>query len=248
MKILLTGHEGFIGSFLKDHFQDKADITCFEGDITDWDNWISYVDKQYDMLIHLAAIAGVRQSFEDPELYFKNNVIGTDNAFKYANMCCKKVLYASSSNAYDWTGNPYATTKKMNEVQALSLQIPAKGMRFHTVWPGRDDMLYKKLQNNKVTYINAYHTRDWIHVEDLCNAIWTIISNWTIINETILDIGNGEAVSVLDMAQKIFDWDGEIRYENPKGERIHTKADIQYLRRLGWKPQWSIMNETGNTK
>lgn len=247
MKILLTGHEGFIGSFLNDHFKDRADITCFQGDVTNKTHWYRYSASDWDVLIHLAALAGVRASFDDPELYYNNNVIGTQHALSFGSVHCNKVLYASSSNAYEWWGNPYAATKMMNEVTAAHYEN-AKGMRFHTVWPGRNDMLYKKLQNKEVTYINASHTRDWIHVEDLCNAILTIISNWSIIDEKVLDIGNGETVSVLDMAQKIFDWDGEIRYENPQGERIHTKANVQYLRDLGWYPEWSIMNEAMHTK
>ena len=244
MKILLTGHEGCVGSNLLDFLKNKADVICFDGDVTNVEDWSMYYGySKIDVLIHLAAIPGVRRSFSEPEFYYKNNVEGTINALEFAkDSLIDKVLYASSSNAYEWWGNPYAATKKMNEVTAHNYEN-AKGMRFHTVWPGREDMLYKKLENNQVTYINSNHYRDWINVDDLCKAIWTIILNWSMIDKKVLDIGNGESVRVLDMAQKLFGWEGDIIEENPKGERVHTKADIQYLKDLGWSPQKRIMDE-----
>ena len=76
----------------------------------------------------------------------------------------------------------------------------SKGMRFHTVWPGRDDMLYKSFERGEVTYINANHHRDWIHVDDLCNAHLENHDKLPNIIERVLDIGTGESFNVLDMA------------------------------------------------
>ena len=102
-------------------------------------------------------------------------------------------------------------------------------------------MLYKKLERGEVSYINANHHRDWIHVDDLCEAIWTIMSNFNDIRERVLDIGTGQAFNVLEMAEKRFQWEGEIRTENPKGERIKTRANVQYLYDLGWTPKNNII-------
>ena len=249
MKILLTGHLGCVGSHLCKFLQDKATVVCFDGNVTNKDDWDKYYGKEkFNVLIHLAAIAGVRRSFEDPEFYYHNNVVGTSNALQFAeDAMIDRVLYASSSNAYEWWGNPYAATKKMCEVLAEP-HNNAKGMRFHTVWPGRQDMLYQNLVKGNVTYINANHYRDWIHVEDLCNAMWTILLNWSMIDKKVLDIGTGKSFNVLEMAQKIFNWEGEIRYENPKGERVKTQANVEYLYRLGWKPEKDILDEGMHTK
>lgn len=243
MKILLTGWEGCVGSALSTYLKaDGHTIEHFDGDIRDWQKWIPYVGEKWDALIHLAAIPGVRKSFEIPEEYYDHNVNGTTNALAFGSMVCAKHLYASSSNAYEWYGNPYAATKKMCEV-AAERHPNAKGMRFHTVWPGRDDMLFKKLSRGEVSYINANHYRDWIHIDDLCNAILTILTNWGNIDKKVLDIGTGTTFNVLEMAEQVFGWTGEIRYENPAGERVKTQADVDYLYELGWKPEKDIFNE-----
>lgn len=244
MKIMITGAEGMVGSRLSKYLTRKGhEVVEFEGDVLKWDNWVRYADTKYDFLIHLAALAGVRPSFDNPELYYTNNVLGTQYAFEFASLACNDVLYASSSNAYEWWGNPYATTKKINEVQAVGKR--AIGMRFHTVWPGRPDMLFRKFEQNEVTYVNRSHYRDFIHVEDLLNGIYTLMSNFdTLLNvgRTVCDIGTGHATPVEEVA-KIFNFDGEWRDENPTGERTHTKADVEYLLQLGWTPQYNILNK-----
>lgn len=241
MKILLTGSEGYVGSHLLPFLREKEmDVTPFEGDIRDKENWWKYNPTVWDFLIHLAAVPGVRKSFEDPEFYYDNNVNGTRNALEFARLKTRKALYASSSNAYEWWLNPYATTKKICEDMAEP-DPKVKGMRFHTVWPGREDMLYRKLEKRKVTYINAGHSRDWIHIDDLCEAIWTIMINFDSIDKKVMDIGTGKSVPVLSMAEKRFYYRGEIKNESPVGERIKTQADVQYLYDLGWKPKNNII-------
>lgn len=241
--ILLTGAEGMIGSHLMP-FLESFDykVTAFVGDVTCEDNWQHYRGQDWDGLIHLAALAGVRASFDNPELYFHNNVEGTAQAFNFAKSNpVSKVLYASSSNAYEWWGNPYAATKMMNEIQGRSLS--SIGMRFHTVWPGREDMLYRKLEKGEVSYINCNHYRDFIHVEDLIAGIKTIYDNfWTLLPKgRARDIGTGRATSVEQVA-KSMGFNGEYRHENPEGERVKTCADVEYLLQLGWYPKHDILN------
>ena len=259
MNILITGAEGCVGSRLKEVFEENGYVvTAFEGDVRLWSDWAKYSEPsgssnrtilrpEWDGLIHLAAIAGVRRSFDEPEFYYDNNVNGTRNALNFADQFCNKHMYASSSNAYEWWGNPYAATKKMCEVMAVDYP-QSKGMRFHTVWPGREDMLYRKLQKGEVTYINNNHWRDWIHREDLCNAILTIYQNWDKVDKKVLDIGTGKTFRVAEMAKTIFGFDGEFRDENPKGERVKTQADVEYLYNLGWKPTKDILDESMHTK
>jgi len=235
--VLLTGAEGMIGSHLKRYLnRNNYNVVCFEGDVCEPRDWRKYLKCDY--LIHLAALAGVRTSIEQPELYYNNNVEGMANAIRYVESTRCAFLYASSSNAKEWWSNPYATTKKMNELQAQVLNTSV-GMRFHTVWPGRDDMLYKMLERGQVKYINGDHYRDFIHVHDLCSAILTIMQNYSII-KPVVDIGTGHATPVVEVAKK-FGFDGEVRYDPTPHERVKTRADIEYLLQLGWTPTRNIL-------
>ena len=248
MRIMLTGAEGMIGSKLKAHLGlNGYNITEFKGDCCNWADWEKY-NEGYDFLIHLAAYAGVRDSVKVPDKYFSNNVGGAGNAFIWANqhVANGKTLYASSSNAAEWWSNPYATTKKVNEVQAIHYN--AIGMRFHTVWPGRDDMLFRMLERNEVTYINEGHTRDFIHVDDLCNAIKLILINFQKVIDTkgtIVDIGTGHSTEVKSVA-KAMGYRGQYINDPTPNERTHTRADVEWLYNLGWGPKYNILSYKGN--
>jgi UDP-glucuronate 4-epimerase len=248
MKILLTGVEwewkGMIGSRLFELLSEKHDVTALEGDIRDPYTWFEHINTKYDMVIHLAALAGVRASFEDPELYEDINVNGSRECFYYCEESHTPCLYASSSNAYEWWLNPYASTKKTVEHMAKSGKFRSIGMRFHTVWPGRDDMLFKKIERDDIDYINADHSRDFIHVDDLCSAIEVILNNFSLLytEYDVLDIGSGTTVKTIDVYNKYSKTkNAEIRHGSAKGERTHTKADVEYLYNLGWEPKHSIV-------
>jgi len=235
--VLLTGAEGMIGSYLKEYLiENDYSVTSFEGDVCNQKEWNKY--DRHDYVIHLAAFAGVRDSINNPERFYDNNVGGMECAVNFVQGTKTKFLYASSSNAKEWWTNPYAATKKMNELQAQALSRSV-GMRFHTVWPGREDMLYRMLEQGRVKYINAEHFRDFIHVEDLCSAIFTIMKNYNKI-DSVVDIGTGLTVPVLLLAQK-FGFEGEIRYDATPNERKVTVADIEYLTKLDWKPTKDIL-------
>jgi len=239
--ILLTGHEGYIGRHLQKALLEREVIVgTFEGDLLDieWEK----KQKQFDMVVHLAGLAGVRRSFREPEEYYKNNVELSRRIFKYCERTRTEVVYASSSNAHEWWLNPYATTKQMIEEMASMLSVRHIGMRFHTVWPGRTDMLYERLRRNDVDYINSDHFRDWIHIEDLLNGLCTIMENCDIIEQSVVDIGTGHITPVKQVAKK-FGFTGEWRKGEAPGERMATCADVEYLLALGWTPKHNIMNE-----
>ena len=246
--VLITGAEGMIGSRLSEHlFEHGYDIVEFEGDVTDPMAWKPYQDDDYSFVIHLAALAGVRDSFDKPDLYYHNNVEGTYQALEFAWEVQARVLYASSSNAWEWWGNPYATTKKMNEVQAQGRN--AIGMRFHTIWPGRDDMLFRMLERGDVEYINVHHTRDFLHVDDLVDGIRRTMENFddVLTQHPVVDYGTGHSTSVEAVA-KVMGFEGQYRDTNPPGERVHTKADIEWLLKLGWTPQRNILDVSCHPK
>ncbi|HDR8451432.1 SDR family NAD(P)-dependent oxidoreductase [Bacillus cereus] len=190
---LITGAAGFIGYFLSeklleqgcrvigiDNINDYYDVnlkyarlerlnpyekfTFIKGDISDKD-MITQIFKEYkpNIVVNLAAQAGVRYSIENPDVYIQSNVIGFYNILEACrNYPVDHLVYASSSSVYgankkvpfeetDFVDNPvslYASTKKSNELMAHTYshlyKIPATGLRFFTVYGpmGRPDMAY----------------------------------------------------------------------------------------------------------
>lgn len=250
MTILVTGHEGMLGSRLVKDLRLKGNqVVEFIGDTTKKENWNRHKDEIYVTVIHLAAFAGVRASFENPEGYYYNNVNSMQNAIEFCQeQCTTKFLYASSSNAKEWWLNPYAATKRMNEVQGKFYK--SIGMRFHTIWPGREDMLYQKLLKKEVTYINEDHYRDFVHVDDVISAIDTILMNYDRVLEVegpVVDIGTGHQTPVSEVA-RVMGYEGEYVKDNSVGERKNTCANVEYLLQLGWTPKRNILNANSNNQ
>ena len=237
MKILVTGHKGFIGSHVYDYFKNEmsdefeVDGIDFPDDIGDFKT-----DTIYDCVIHLAAFAALRDSIENPDKFWENNVVKSQPIFDYCRKNNTRLLYASSAGAYGWWMNPYAITKKVNEIQAPPNSV---GMRFFNVWAEKDsrsDMLYRMLQEDTAKYITR-HERDYIHVKDVVRAIaYLMPTTYT----GPIDVGTGQKTSILGMA-KAMGRDLPIKEDTP-GEPDSLCADTTELRKLGWYPTINIMD------
>ncbi len=231
-KVILTGAAGFIGSHLAkrlletgaevvglDNINDYYDVNLkyhrlselekYEGftfircDISQKDelNRI-FEEHRADVVVNLAAQAGVRYSIENPQVYIDSNVIGFFNILEACrNYPVKHLVYASSSSVYgnsdkmpfsvdDRVDNPislYAATKKSNELMAYTYShlfgIPATGLRFFTVYgpAGRPDMAYfsftkKILAGEPIKLFNYGELeRDFTYVDDIIEGIMRII-------------------------------------------------------------------------
>jgi nucleoside-diphosphate-sugar epimerase len=110
------------------------------------------------------------------------------------------------------------------------------GMRFHTVYSDncpRENMFFNRLLNGTLEYTTR-HYRDFIHLEDILDAIEILISA-THVNGTI-DIGSGHPIRIQDLAADL-----PVRLNTP-GERNWTCANIEKLKALGFKPKYSVEN------
>ena len=147
------------------------------------------------------------------------------------------MLYASSAGAYSWWQNPYAITKKVNEIQAPPNSV---GMRFFNVWAeegSRDDMLYEMLKQGTAKYITR-HKRAWVHVMDVVRAIATLIpSSFT----GTIDVGTGQMTSVIDLANAMGMGHLPIKEDTPN-EPDELCANIEPLMELGWFPTVNILD------
>lgn len=157
-----------------------------------------FADYRPDVVVNLAAQAGVRYSIEHPDVYIESNIIGFYNILEACRTYpVEHLVYASSSSVYggnkkvpfsveDKVDNPvslYAATKKSNELLAHSYSklydIPSTGLRFFTVYgpAGRPDMFYysatKRLVEGGVIQIFNYGNckRDFTYVDDIVEGI-----------------------------------------------------------------------------
>lgn len=216
---------------------DEFDMVPFDGDIRDFN-----ISEYYGAVLHLAALAGVRKSWDNPEEYWDVNVNGSKKVFDECKRLNIRCVYASSSSIYEWWKNPYAGSKKAMEALAPEYSV---GMRFHTVYgpDSRPDMFYDMMLNNKVEYKTNHH-RDWTHVYDLCEAIRIILTDTRISGK--VDIGSSNPVYVPD----VLDAFGyrEIPFKEVEGERYITHADTKWLLDLGWTPKYNIIDEVKNER
>jgi len=239
MKILVTGHKGFIGSHVYEHLTKtgyKVDGLDKPDDVRDIIRFIACNGVKYNVIIHLAAYAALRDSVEDPDKFWDNNVVKAKRLFDYCGRNNIRLLYASSAGAHGWWQNPYAITKKVNEFMAPDNSV---GMRFFNVWAekgSRDDMLYEMLKQGTAQYITR-HRRDWIHVHDVARAICYLIPDKF---RGVLDIGTGKNYSVLELAMRMGKSDLPILDDTPN-EPDSLCADITQLTKLGWFPTIDIM-------
>tara|TARA_Y100001954_G_scaffold63933_1_gene69582 strand:- start:2028 stop:2744 length:717 start_codon:yes stop_codon:yes gene_type:complete len=228
MNILITGHEGFIGSALWDRLSTKHDLLGL--DIKSGDDILECElphPNVVEMVIHLAGIGGVRESLADPKKYWNNNVEGTKRILNYYPKA--RILVAGSSSQYEPHLNPYAASKNAIEY------IPHDNicfMRFHTVYGPipRANMFFDKLLNNKLEYV-THHKRDFIHLEDLMDAIEIIMNSKTV---GPIDVGTGHCVSIQDIRPDL-----PVKI-NTIGERIKTQANTKQLRDLGFRPKHTV--------
>jgi len=239
MHIMLTGHRGFIGSTLLRKLTKEHSVVGFDlKDGWDRDNLNNSQDlltcefkEEFDLIIHLAGKSGVRESINDPAGYWRNNVEASKRLFeRYENT---RILYASSSAAYEPDLNPYAASKYIVE-EADERYPNTLGMRFHTVYSStpRPGMFLQKLIDNELEYTTT-HYRDFIHIEDLCDAIELCMnSKYT----GTIDIGSGHPYKVSDFAPNL-----PVRLNTPY-ERQWTCANMEKIKTLGFKPKYSVEN------
>lgn len=162
-----------------------------------------FAEYRFDVVVNLAAQAGVRYSIDNPDAYIESNIIGFYNILEACrHRPVEHLVYASSSSVYggnkkvpfstdDKVDNPvslYAATKKSNELMAHCYSklynIPSTGLRFFTVYgpAGRPDMAYfgftnKLLAGEKIQIFNYGNcSRDFTYVDDIIEGIVRVMA------------------------------------------------------------------------
>ena len=304
MKILVTGAAGFIGSHLCerllseghsvigiDNFDDFYDPKIKENnikkcneydtfilhklDIRGWYWYPLFKDDNIDIIVHLAAKAGVRPSLEDPRGYEETNVKGTLNMLEFAKKYrINKFIFASSSSIYgnnkkvpfsesdnvDFPISPYAATKKAGELLCYTYHnlynININCLRFFTVYGPRqrpDLAIYKFVdlidrQEEIPIFGDLTMSRDFTYIDDIIDGIMLSMNNFNGYN--IYNLGNSHPIrldSLINIIQEYFCQ--KIQFKmlfHQAGDVNQTYADISRSHMiLGYNPKIKIEEGIG---
>ena len=264
MNILISGYKGFIGSNLVKHLSNHTiiGVDLKDGNNILDSNYLDSVMNGVDVVIHLAAIAGVGYSITHSEEVLHNNIIGFDVLAKAAiKHNVKHFIYASSSSVYGDNGelkSPYAVSKASNELQAQVYSNLSNtkftGLRFFTVYGEgiRQDLAISKfikaMKINTPIYVygDGTQSRDFTYIDDITEAIKLILESDKDWKNEVFDIGYGESTTVnklIDILKGIinptFD---KVVYQNEKPYDVkETLANTDKLYKLfGFKPKYNI--------
>ena len=216
--------------FLKKNFNFKF----FKIDLKDFNKLNKLVNNyDFDIIIHLAAQAGVRYSLENPQSYIQSNIVGIVNLLEsLKNKKIQGLFFASSSSVYgrnkkmpykeiyntDEPKSLYAATKKSGEVilnyYSFYFNIPIVCLRFFTVYGpwGRPDMALFKFINliKKRKKIELYNygnmSRSFTYIDDLVLSIYKLINNKSIFKIKkfhVINIGGEKKISLKFFLKKI---------------------------------------------
>jgi UDP-glucuronate 4-epimerase len=218
---------------IKGHLPYNEKYKLIREDITNKEILYSRLNKHsIDLIIHLAARAGVRPSIDNPKQYYLDNVIGTQNILDYAkDHKIDKLILASSSSVYgnnqkvpfsetdsvDNPISPYAATKKTNELQAYTyhhlFKLNFVILRFFTVYGPRQrpDLAiskFLKLINEGKSipfYGDGQTSRDYTYVLDIVEGILSALNLIKLSLKTyeIINLGNNKPIKLIDMIHQI---------------------------------------------
>ena len=256
MRVLVTGAAGFIGYYLsralleagnkvvgidnlntyydvnlkKDRLKKLAPFDSFEFSRTDIADSRGINDlfknNRFDMVVNLAAQAGVRYSIENPGAYVESNLVGFANILEACRHAMPDhLIYASSSSVYggnrkmpfsvkDMVDHPvslYAATKKSNELMAHAYShlygLPVTGLRFFTVYGpwGRPDMAYFKftraiLEGRPIdVYNNGNMKRDFTCIEDIVKGVVRVMHKIPVPGRDQLETGTSAPFKIYNI-------------------------------------------------
>jgi UDP-glucose 4-epimerase len=287
IKCLVTGGAGFIGSHLTElllstgyrvtvvdnlsvgkkknleHLMNSPRLNFIELDVTNYED-LSKIITGHEWVFHLAALADIVPSIEDPKSYFDANVVGT---FNIAKLCSennvKRVIYSASSSCYGIPKSfptnesaicdpryPYALTKFLGEQIMMHwwqvYKLPILSLRLFNVYGPRARtsgtygavfgvFLAQKLAGMPFTVVgDGKQTRDFTFVSDICEAF--LAAAKSNVSGEVINVGSGHTYEVNQLVKLL---NGPI-VNVPKrpGEPDCTFADISKIKAiLDWSPK-----------
>lgn len=275
---IVTGGAGFIGSHLVEALLAKG-RQVYVMDIQPWKyaehpnlTFANYNIRDIfsfqnvERVFHLAALADIVPSIENPVQYYQTNVTGTLNVLQAAREGgCKKFIYAASSSCYGLAHGitaeyddcvpqyPYALTKYLGEQLVMHwsqvYKLPAVSMRLYNVYGLRHrtngaygamfgTFLAQMANDKPVTVVgDGSQKRDFIHVSDVVDALIAAADS----DQTgIYNVGSGVPVSVMDIVKMLGARNIAFLPKRPGEPDITHAANTKIWRDMWWRPRVSI--------
>lgn len=268
MKVLITGGTGFIGRHTHSKIIEKEHkVFLFKGDVRKVGDWEKNLEKEVDVVIHLAATR--TKTKKD----FDVNIKGTENLFiaaQRSNKLPKKVILSSSQAVYMGCKKPFkedmlpkpTTTygrsklkaEKVAQKWSKELGIPLIVLRYSTVLgPGVSEKssmsgpLFTWTRAGLVgetikVFQDGKQTRDYVHVDDVVTANLLAIER---LPGGIYNVGGGRKIALLMLAKLVKDATDSgskivITKKFSKDDPRHLFSDIAKLKNFGWKPRKTV--------
>ena len=254
-------------------FKNNKKFKFYKIDISNFKKLESIFKKnKFDIVINLAAQAGVRYSISNPKEYVNSNILGFFNIAELSRIFnISKVYYASSSSVYGEKKifplkesekinpkNIYSLSKKNNEeiaeIYSNYYNMKFIGLRFFTIYGewGRPDMLILKyiiaIIKKKTFYLNNYgkHYRDFTYVKDVVDNIWLLINKNIKNKHLILNVCSNNPVSlkfILDRLNKVFGKPKIIKRSKQIADVYKTHGDNYKINEITKLKKYTSINE-----
>ncbi len=253
-------------------FNKFENFDFYQLDINDID---TLKKKDFDLIINFAAESHVDNSISDPNKFIKSNVMGTNELLKFAFKneiqnfihISTDEVYGSNKSGFSLESDnldpssPYSASKASAEM-ICKAYIKTYDMKIKICRPANNYGNYQQPEKlipytianllsgkNIELYGDGKNIRHWLHVEDTCLAILTVMNEGK--DNSIYNIGSGEYFNNLDIANKILEAleldSNRITFvEDRPGHDFRYAVNFENLKDIGFKPQKSVDNEILN--
>ncbi len=285
MKIIVTGAVGFVGTNLvKRLLNDGHEVWSLDNistgkkeneqngckyisvDISNKSNLILELEKldKPDVIFHLAALARIQPSFDNPTDTFNVNVNGTINLLNWARLNGNiPLVYAGSSSSHgDKYSNPYTFTKWQGELLCelynKVYNLPTVVTRFYNVY-GEHQILdgayaavigiFEKLYSENKTLTvtgDGEQRRDFTHVEDIVDGLVRCSLNMDVASGKIFELGRGKNYSINEITEMFGEKEVEYIPMRPGEMRVTLCESVEARELLGWNPKIDIKDYIKN--
>jgi len=253
MKILVTGHRGFIGKNLFNRLiADKYNVDSLEMDYLDdplWKTKLYNKVKNNDIIFHVGAISDT--TLQDSGKMLLYNYEFSKILIDYAYKLNKKIIYSSSAANYgngdDIPNNIYGWSKKLAEEYGVAKGGNFIALRYFNVYgPGEEhkgkmsSIAYQAYKNGKQKLFPNNPLRDFIYVEDIINANLQSVTS----PSGVYDVGTGEAQSFESLVEGMgIKYTYTDKSKIPSWYQFYTQADKNKWV-PGWYPEYDIKRGT----